>query len=146
MLLVASNWVTDLKNVTTIRTSDDVVNITFKLQISGTLAWEPRQGGEEEFRWRWWGKAGALGPLPLPSRAWIKLVCFHLSVHGICTEFHTRNKCSIWGRGRNRREERKGEGRKTHLTLLELSRPFMLNGFHHYTLRNYAAERIHIHT
>lgn len=41
---VASNWVTDLQNITTIRTSNAVVNITFKLQISGTLAEEPRGG------------------------------------------------------------------------------------------------------
>ena len=125
MLLVASNWVTDLQNITTIRTSNDVVNITFKLQISGTLAEEPREGRGGRIQVEMMGKGWWLYAHPhcLQSFRLSWFSCNHsLDLHRISQEtnvpFEKEEEGGI----------RKREGRKIYPTFLELSRPFTLNG------------------
>lgn len=54
------HWLT---NIITIKTSNNLVNITLKLRISDALAQEPRIGEEDE------EKAGVMGSPPLLSIA-----------------------------------------------------------------------------
>lgn len=137
MLLVASNWVTDLQNITTIRTSNAVANITFEFQI-GTLAQEPRggdnrgeagrgnSGGDDGKRLVLWAHKP-----PLLSRAWIRLVCFHLFIHWISTGFHRKQMFH----SRRKRREEWGEGRrKKNISSFRAFQTFCSQWIHHYTL------------